>query len=167
MPARWSNSTAKRELTLWPYRSLPRRGFAAVILLAFTLITVPLYGLIGTVLLWGMLPFVLAAVAGLWLALEYSYKTAETRETLTITPRETVLIHQPRKGDVLEWRCNTYWVVPHIYATDGPVPHYITLTGNGREVELGQFLSEKERRTLIKKLERTLGEMKTLTGGAD
>jgi uncharacterized membrane protein len=166
MPARWSNSTAKRELTLWPHRSLPRQGFAAVILLAFTLITVPLYGLLGTVFLWELLPFMLIAVAGLWIALEHTYKTAQTRETLTITPQETVLLHQPRKGDVLEWRCNTYWVVPHIYATDGPVPQYITLTGNGAEVELGRFLSEKERRKLYAELIRALGEMKAVTNGS-
>jgi len=30
----------------------------------------------------------------------------------------------------------------------GPVAHYITLKGGGREVEIGAFLSEDERKTL-------------------
>jgi hypothetical protein len=32
-----------------------------------------------------------------------------------------------------------------LYPTQGPVPQYLTLRGNGREVELGAFLSEEER----------------------
>lgn len=161
MPTRWSNTDTKRQATLWPFRSLPRRGFAAIILLAFTLITVPLYGLLGTVFLWGLLPFVLAAVAGLWWALEHSYKTAQVLEQLTITPQTTTLIHQPRKGDILTWECNTYWVRAQLYPTGGPVPNYVTLTGNGREVEIGRFLTEKERQVLIAEIEVALGEMKT------
>ncbi|MDQ2093920.1 DUF2244 domain-containing protein [Rhodalgimonas zhirmunskyi] len=160
MPVRWSNAVNKRQVTLWPFRSLPRRGFAAIILMAFTLITVPLYGLLGTVFLWGMLPFVLAAVAGLWWALEHTYKTAETLEQLTITPEETVLVHQPRKGAVKEWRCNTYWVRSELYRSEGPVANYVTLSGNGREVEIGRFLSEDERKQLFNDLNFALDEMK-------
>jgi len=161
MPYRWTNTSLKREATLWPHRSLPRRGFAAIILMAFTLITMPLYGLLGTVFLWGLLPFVLAAVAGLWWALEHSYKTAEVLEQLTITPQTTRLTHQPRKGQVLEWNCNTYWVQARIHSAGGPVKHYVTLSGNGREVEIGRFLSEDERQRLIAEIELALGEMKT------
>lgn len=160
MPYRWSNTPAKRELTLWPHRSLPRRGFAAIILMAFTLITIPLYGLLGTVFLWGLLPFVLAAVAGLWWALEHTYKTADVLEVLTITPSETTLVHQPRKGDILTWRCNTYWVRPDMHPSGGPVPFYITLSGSGRDVEIGRFLSEDERRALITEIEAALADMK-------
>ena len=161
MPYRWSNTDTKRQVTLWPFRSLPRRGFAAIILMAFTLITVPLYGLLGTVFLWGLLPFVLAAVAGLWWALEHTYKTAEVLETLTLTPQTTTLAHQPARGPLLEWECNTYWVRATLYPTGGPVPQYVTLSGNGREVEIGRFLTEKERQKLIAEIEVALGEMKT------
>lgn len=165
MPARWSNSANKRQLTLWPHRSLPRRGFAAVVLACFALITIPLYGVLGTVFLWGLLPFAMAAVGGLWWALEHSYRTGDILETLTITPQDTVLIHQPRKGKVKEWRCNTYWTTAQIYASSGPVPHYVTLRGNGREVEIGAFLSEDERRALISDLNFALGEMKSAPSG--
>jgi len=161
MPHRWSNTSRKCQATLWPHRSLPRRGFAAIVLMAFTLITVPLYGLLGTVFLWGLLPFLMITVGGLWWALEHTYKTAEVLEQLTITPQHTTLTHQPPKGDVLTWDCNTYWVRVEIHPTSGPVPDYITLSGNGRTVEIGSFLSEKERRTLISQIEVALGEMKT------
>ena len=42
------------------------------------------------------------------------------------------------------------------YETEGPVPHYITLRGKGREVEIGSFLSEEERIALYDDLLRAL-----------
>lgn len=165
MPYRWTTSppTDSHTLTLWPWRSLPLRGFAVIIMMTFLFITVPLYGLLGTVVFWGLLPFAMLALAGLWWALRHTYKTADVLEVLTITPHHTTLSHQPRKGAILTWDCNTYWVRCEIHATGGPVPHYITLTGNGRTVELGRFLSEDERRALITELESTIGRLKTGT----
>jgi len=161
MPFRWSDTDQTRTLTLWPWRSLPRRGFAAIIMFAFVFITIPLYGLLGTVFFWGLLPFLMLALAGLWWAFQHTYKTAEMLEVLTITALHTRLTHQPRKGDILVWDCNTHWVRAQIYPTGGPVAHYITLMGKGREVELGRFLSEDERKRLISELEVALGEMKS------
>ncbi|KAA0916058.1 DUF2244 domain-containing protein [Aquicoccus porphyridii] len=157
MPHRWTHGPAgQHEVVLWPHRSLPRRGFAAIILMAFLLATVPLYGLLGTVVLWGLLPFMLLVVAGLWWALEHTYKTAEMRETLTITPDLTRLVHQPPRGEILTWECNTYWTRAHIHPTGGPVESYLTLTGSGREVEIGRFLTEKERKALIGEINEAL-----------
>ncbi len=164
MPHKWSDTTTGKLLTLWPHRSLPRRGFAAIILMAFTLITIPLYGLLGTVFLWGLLPFLLLAVSGLWWGLEHSYKTAELLETLILTSEKAHLTHQPRKGEIKQWDCNTYWVRAQIYPTTGPVPYYITLKGNGREVEIGAFLSEDERKVLYGELREALDRLAHPTG---
>ena len=43
-----------------------------------------------------------------------------------------------------------------MHETDGPVPHYVTLKGMGREVEIGAFLSEEERITLYDDLSAAL-----------
>jgi uncharacterized membrane protein len=40
----------------------------------------------------------------------------------------------------------------------GPVPNYVTLTGDGREVEIGAFLSEEERIALYGDLTQKLRE---------
>jgi uncharacterized membrane protein len=40
------------------------------------------------------------------------------------------------------------------------VPNYLTLKGNGREVEIGAFLSEPERLTLRRELMAALAQMK-------
>ena len=42
---------------------------------------------------------------------------------------------------------------------EGPVANYITLSGNGREVELGSFLSEDERKELFSDLNRLLNKL--------
>ncbi len=136
-------------MTLWPHRSLPRRGFAAFILGTFTLITIPLYPLLGTVVLWGLLPFLLMAVGAIWLALEKSYRDARLHEELTISERDVHLVRTNPKGDQQEWTCNRYWAKVLMHPTGGPVEHYLTLKGSDREVEIGAFLSEDERKALF------------------
>ena len=46
-----------------------------------------------------------------------------------------------------------------MYDKEGPVANYITLTGNGREVELGSFLGEDERIKLFDELNRLLKKL--------
>ena len=155
MPYEWSGSAVEPrtwKLDLWPHRSLPRRGFAAFILVTFTLITIPLYPLLGTVVLWGLLPFLLLTVAGLWWGLEHSYKTARVHETLTIGPDAVHLLRSNPNGQTQHWDCNSYWAQLTIHPSGGPVEHYLTLKGNGREVEIGAFLSEDERKALYGEL---------------
>ena len=155
MPYEWtidSNTESRTRLTLWPHRSLPRRGFAAFILGTFTLITIPLYPLLGTVVLWGLLPFLLLAVAGIWWALEKSYRDARLHEELTIGETKVHLVRTNPKGDRQEWDCNRYWARLLMHPTGGPVNHYLTLKGSDREVEIGSFLSEEERMALFGEL---------------
>lgn len=66
------------------------------------------------------------------------------------------LIRINPKGDVQEWDCDRYWTKVTKYDDEGPVPHYITLRGKGREVEIGAFLSEEERIALYDDLQRAL-----------
>jgi len=161
MPYTWQNTTQGKRLTLRPHRSLPIRGFAAVFLTAFIFAMLPLFGLIGTLLLWGMLPFVLVTLGGLYFAFMHTYRTGDAEEELTIGPEETRLTHVPHKGAPRDWSCNTYWTRAQIYPSQGPVPFYITLKGNGREVELGSFLSEDERKVLIGELKDALRSAET------
>ncbi len=52
--------------------------------------------------------------------------------------------------------CNRHWTQVSKYDDEGPVPHYVTLRGKGREVEIGAFLSEEERIALFDDLTRAL-----------
>lgn len=152
MPYEWSTDSSPAplsRLTLWPHRSLPRRGFAAFILGTFTLITIPLYPLLGTMVLWGLLPFLLMAVGGIWFALERSYRDARLLEELTIDDTDVHLVRTNPRGDSQEWTCNRYWARILMHPTGGPVDYYLTLKGSDREVEIGAFLSEEERKALF------------------
>ncbi|WP_425098937.1 DUF2244 domain-containing protein [Tropicibacter sp. S64] len=153
MPHTWTETSSQSaELRAWPHNSLSPEGFSAMILSFFLFASIPLYGLLGTVLLWGLLPFMLAATAALYYALRRNAKDRDILEVLTITQDSTRLTRTNPKGDLQEWQCNSYWVEPKMHPTGGPVPNYVTLKGGGREVEVGAFLSEDERKALYGEL---------------
>ena len=154
MPYQWlpASDTAPTRLRLWPYRSLPRSGFVWFIGATAALLTLHLLTQLGTPALWVLLPFLLAAIAGIWAALQHSYKTGTLTEVLTLTPTTIALHrHNPRAPDQ-SWQANPHWVRPTLHPEGGPVPFYLTLTGNQREVELGAFLTEAERKLLYGEL---------------
>ncbi|RMD94131.1 MAG: DUF2244 domain-containing protein [Alphaproteobacteria bacterium] len=165
MPARWqrdpeeapaqSGASSRQggarplaHLVLWPHRSLPRKGFAWFIIGTFLLLCVPLLAVLGTVILWGLLPFVMGTLALLWYFLERSYTDAKLREDLWIWPDRVELVRSNPRGPRQEWTANPHWVKVELHRQGGPVPSYLTLRGGGREVELGAFLTPEERETL-------------------
>lgn len=149
MPYEWlPPSGDSRRLHLWPYRSLPRRGMVWFLGGTAVCIIVPLLGLIGTPVLWGLLPFLLATIWAIWWALEKSFRDAEIVEEMEITPTLVTLVRHGPRGKRQDWQANPHWVRLTLHATGGPVPQYLTMKGEGREVELGAFLTEEERRRL-------------------
>ncbi|MFZ5751166.1 MAG: DUF2244 domain-containing protein [Pseudomonadota bacterium] len=133
------------ELHLWPYRSLPRKGFVAFIAGTASLLLLPLMAVIGSAVLWGLLPFAVAAVWAIWWALNRSYRDGEILERLRLSrDRIDICRHVPGRPDQ-SWEANPYWVRLVLHPTGGPVPQYLTLKGGSREVELGAFLTPDER----------------------
>lgn len=141
---------------LWPYNSLPRRGMAVFVLSTFILILIPALALLGSVLLWALLPFLLGAVWAISYALTYNRRTRQILEILVLDAAQTQLTRTDQKDRVQRWECNRYWTQVTKYDDTGPVPHYVTLKGNGREVEIGAFLSEEERIALYNDLNNVL-----------
>lgn len=140
-----SNDIPIYQLTLWRHQSLPRTGFVWFIAFTAVLLAFPLFAVLGSPVMWGLMPFVLLALVAIWWALERSYRDSEVSETLSIWQDHMSLVHYgPRKARA-EWSANPYWVRTALHATAGPVPNYLTLRGGDREVELGSFLSEPER----------------------
>ncbi|MFK7875043.1 MAG: DUF2244 domain-containing protein [Paracoccaceae bacterium] len=158
MPYRWTTrpSDPVQTLHLWPHESLPARGMAAFVLTTFTLILIPTLPLLGSPILWGILPFLMLAVWGIYFALQKNHKSRQILEVLTLSEVETHLLRTNPDGKTQEWDCNLYWTQVCKYDDDGPVPHYVTLKGKGREVEIGAFLSEEERVALFDDLKRAL-----------
>lgn len=162
MPYQWLPPSADHDqrLHLWPYRSLPRRGFVWFIGGTCALILLPMLSVLGSPVLWGILPFFAIAVAGMWAALSKSYRDAEIVEDLQLTRDSLRLVRHGPKGRRQDWEANPYWVRVTLHKTGGPVPNYLTLKGDGREVELGAFLSEEERVSLKDELQTRLAQLR-------
>lgn len=158
MPYRWTTDPQDRTqvMRLWPHNALPASGMAAFVLSTFTLILIPTFTLLGSPVLWGILPFALAAVWGMYFALQSNWKQRQITEELTLDGDAATLTRTAPNGARQTWDCNRYWTRVTKYDDEGPVPHYVTLSGSGREVEIGAFLSEDERIALYDDLTRAL-----------
>ena len=147
------------QLSLWPYRSLSRRGFVWFIAMTAGLISIPLLALLGSAYLWVMLPFLAAAVGAVWYFLERSYTDGSTLETLTIWSDHMTLSRQNPRSAPQHWAANPFWVRVKMHPKSGPVENYITLRGDNRNVEIGAFLSVAERQALYAELQSVLAEL--------
>ena len=99
MPYTWTSqpNDATQVMHLKPHESLPPKGMAAFILATFTLILIPALALLGTPLLWALLPFLLLAVWGMYFALQQNHKQRQIFEVLTLKEDSVKLIHtQPK-----------------------------------------------------------------------
>lgn len=143
-------------LTLWPHRSLGRKGSGVVIGLAALGLSIPLLGLIGTTAAWGMLPFMLLVLLSLYWAFRRSHWDAGLTEELRLWPDLITVVRREPRGIVRRWHANPFWVQIRLHE-NAPIEKYLTLRGNGREIEIGAFLAPWEREELFRDLTRALG----------
>ncbi|WP_296420297.1 DUF2244 domain-containing protein [Pseudooctadecabacter sp.] len=163
MPYEWitpddpaPRSAPVAELHLWPYRSLPRRDFVTFIAATAAMVLLPLLAVMGSPVLWGLLPFFVLAVGGIWYALQRNQRDGEILEELRIWPdRITLDHHHPRHGHHT-WEANPYWVQLKLDPRHDRIKNYLTLKGSDREVELGAFLSEDERAVLYDEVDQAI-----------
>lgn len=158
MPYEWiepsdAKDAPQVELHLWPYRSLLRRDFVTFMSGTAAIVLLPLLAVLGSPVLWGLLPFFILTVGGIWYALQRNQRDGEILEELRIWPDRMTLHHiHPRKG-TQSWEANPYWVQIKIDPKHERITNYLTLKGADREVELGAFLSEEERAVLYDELD--------------
>jgi len=142
---------------LRPNRSLSRRGLAWLLLIAWLFLLVPAVPLLGSAALWVMLPFLLFVLLALWISIEANNRDGrELCEELTLWRDLITVQRHARRKAPQNWHANPYWTTIKIHAEGGPVENYITLKGNGREIELGAFLSPDERVELFDRLQTAL-----------
>lgn len=161
MPYRLSPDGPDWSLQLWPHNALAPRGFVAVIGSCAAGLSLPLLALLGRPALWGLLPFALLALGGLWLALQRNWADRSVTEEMRLSRAGLHLRRINPRGPVQEWRADPAWVALKLIPAGGPVAQYLTLTGGGREVELGAFLTPEERLALHAELSGLLVRLKT------
>jgi len=163
MPYRWiepTNTDCKAELHLWPHRSLTARGFVTFFGATFTLVSIPLLAVVGSPILWGLLPFFVICLGGMWLAIRRNDRDRSVFERLSLDARELIVERHDPGRDIRRWTTNPYWVRVLRYPSEGPVENYLTLKGDGREIEIGRFLSPEERQELERELLRALDNVR-------
>ncbi|MEN9012827.1 MAG: DUF2244 domain-containing protein [Yoonia sp.] len=156
MPYEWKINAKGWKLSLWPYRSLLRTDFVIFFGSTAVIIALPLIVLLGSPILWGILPFFVLMMIGLWIAIQTSYKRGQVLETLTANNDTLHLSRHNTDGTVQEWSANIYWASVHLHPTGGPVENYLTLQGGDREVEIGSYLDVAERHQLFDTLQEAL-----------
>lgn len=156
MPYEWTRSNKTQTCQIWPHNTLSPRGFAVMICLFFSFTTLPLLAVLGSQAYWGLLPFSMGGVAIIWIALRRNGRDRDILEVLEIDANTTRLGRQQSRQPDRAWESPTYWVRLTLHATSGPVPNYITLKNQDREVEIGAFLSEEERIALHRDLDAVL-----------
>jgi uncharacterized membrane protein len=161
MPYEWlPPERGEERLHLWPHRSLTQRGFVWFIGLTAVAIATPLAAILGSPVLWGLLPFLLGAIWAIWFALRKNGRDRNIVEDLRLSPDRVTLVRYGPNGKRQQWEANPYWLRLTLHPTGGPVQNYLTMKAKGREVELGAFLSEEERIALRDDLQRRITELR-------
>jgi len=141
--------------TVHPIKSLPNTGFVWIIGISAVSFTLPLLTLLGTKALWMLLPHLLLALGLLWYFIRRNDRDRDIFEHIRIwSDLIAVHRHNPRKPDQY-WHGNPYWIKLKLRDTRSH-ESYLTMTGSEREIELGAFLSPKERVDLKHTIEDAL-----------
>lgn len=145
----------KFELAIWPNRSMPKHGFHKILWFTAGMLALPLIPLLGSPVGWALLPFLLGTLFLLWFFIRWNYSDGKLHEILKIWDDLITVERFDPAGRVQRWHANPFWVRTELYP-DGKIENYLTLKGNGREIELGAFLSPEERVALRDDVERAL-----------
>ncbi len=152
------------ETSLWPHRSLPRKGFVWLIGMLCALVLIPMLAFLGHRALWVILIMVMICIGALWYFIERNYTDGTVHENIKIW-HDLITVERvnPRAPDQ-HWQANPHWVELHIKDTK-ETQSYLTVTGGNREIELGAFLTPAERIDLRYRLEKEIRAARTSANG--
>ena len=145
--------------TIWPHRSKTPGGARTILIGAAAGFSLPLIAAAGTLAFWGLLPFCLAGLGMLGAGLARSARDGRLVEELTLWRDEIRVERREPTGRVLRWRAFPGFVHAQLYP-QGPVKPYLTLTGGGREIELGRALTAPERLALKSEIDAALAALR-------
>ncbi len=131
-------------LTLWPNRSLTPQGSAGFLSLFAVCLFIPLLPLLGTAAAWALLPFLAGMLLAVYAAIRRSFADGRLVEELRLWPDLITVERREPRGAVRRWHADPNWVRLRLLE-NARIEKYLTLEGNGREIELGAFLSPEER----------------------
>jgi len=153
---------AEFRVVLRPHRSLGPRGFLllmiAVGLVSF--VTGVAFLLIGA---WPVFGFFGLDVLLVYVAFRLNYRSGRTQERLDLTPTVLKVTHVQPSGRSSSVEMNPYWVRVRLQeGADGRTD--LRLASHGRELPIGRFLTDDERRRLAAALSGALQAARAAPG---
>ena len=145
-------------LTIWPHRSCDRKTFRLILAVIGFILVAPTFLFLNLSFALSILPFSLLSILILSLVGNKNFNDALLIEKLKIYPKKIILERKEPNNSIKKWHSNPYWTRVNLY-NNGPVESYLTLKGNGKEVELGSFLTPEERINLKKIIDETLSKL--------
>ena len=147
------------DINIWPNRSMSRENFGLFVILLGILAFWPVVPFFGSKTLIAILPFSLSIALLLLLLRRYADNFEKIHETLVIWPNLITVRRYESNGSIKEWNSNPYWTKVNLYENSEKIENYLTLSGSGREIELGAFLAPGERLELKNKIELVIAKI--------
>jgi uncharacterized membrane protein len=144
------------DAVLYPNRSLPDSGFAAV--MSIVVASNVFFGIYFYALgAWPVIGFCGLDILAVWLAFKLSYRQGRLRERVRITEDEMWVARVLPSGHETRWRLQPYWTRVSI---DRPIGHesQVRVISKGGTLILGSFLSPEERGRFADALSQALGQ---------
>lgn len=152
------NNTLFLKVKLFPNRSLGASGTKLVFVLiafGFLLPIIPFIGSsVGTTLtIFSGLTFYLFLTL-----LQKNFQHGQMFEEISISRNKVIVVHKEKNSAEQTWEGNPYWTKVNIDLNNPRLENYLTLVDKGQHIELGAFLSPKERIELGQKIENALAK---------
>ena len=155
----YSGAPLLLNMTLWPNRSLNKKTFIVLMFVTFGAMMIPIIPFLGTKTVLVVLPFSIITILLLFFSFMLNYQDGKLYESIKIWPGLIEVKRYERDGTSKEWRANPYWTKVNLYEENEKIQNYLTLSGSGREVEVGAFLAPTERLEIKKKIESIFAQI--------
>ena len=153
------------ERVLWPHRSLPPRGFRALMLFLGLLSLAAGIGFVAAGA-WPICGFFGLDVALLYLAFRISYRSARQRETLRLADDQFTVERVGVYGERRQWRFQPFWL--RVVLEERPDDsNRLSLASHGRSLVIGDFLAPPLRRELAANLREVLARWRAALNPAN
>ncbi len=144
-------------LTIWPHRSLSRKGFLVLItILAGLLSTIGVgFFLAGA---WPVIGFLGLELLVVWGAFNLNYRASRVRETIETNTETLKIEHTDERGKLAITEFPVGWLRTHLSPSVPPdissrYRQRVILSSHGRTIEVGAFLHPAEKAALSRQID--------------
>lgn len=147
-----------RRITLWPHRSLSRRGFQLLMLVLAGLMFVigTLFFILGA---WPVIGFLGLEILVVWMAFRMNYRAARKRENLQANSKTFQIERIDPDGTAEIEELPTPWLKARLEAapeSGRPAASRLIVGAHGEETEIGAFLHDAEKQDLLPEIKDML-----------